>query len=107
MKVLHHSFLAQKNHSSLWHLKRFYENFRLLRNYVFKVVSFQPLMLQEKDTYTDRRSHRRCSVKKGVFARNCGFGHITEEILNGKLHFLCSENPLSIQILTHQTPALR
>ena len=21
----------------------------------------------------------------------CGFGHITEEILNGKLHFLCSE----------------
>ena len=26
-----------------------------------------------------------------ISARNCGFGHITEEILNEKLHLLCSE----------------
>ena len=24
-------------------------------------------------------------------AISCGFGHISEKILNGKLHFLCSE----------------
>ena len=24
-------------------------------------------------------------------AGNCGFGHFTEEFLNGKLHFVCSE----------------
>ena len=31
------------------------------------------------------------SVNVTKFAVSCGFGHITEEILNGKPYFLCSE----------------
>ena len=31
------------------------------------------------------------SVNVTKSAVSCGFGHITEEILNGKLHFLCSD----------------
>ena len=34
---------------------------------------------------------------------NCGFGHITEEVLNGKLHFLCSIWALvRMWVLNHQ-----
>ena len=32
------------------------------------------------------------SVNVTKSAGNCGFGHITEEILNGKLRLLCSGN---------------
>ena len=35
-------------------------------------------------------SLRISSVNVTESARNCGFGH-TEEILNGKVHFMCSE----------------
>ena len=35
-------------------------------------------------------SLRFSSVNVTKFVENCGFGHITEQILNGKLYFLCS-----------------
>ena len=32
------------------------------------------------------------SVNLTKSAKNCRFGHVTEEIPNGKLHFLCSDS---------------
>ena len=39
-------------------------------------------------------------------AGNCGFGQITEEILNGKLHFLCSAQSNYICLPRNRIPQI-
>ena len=43
------------------------------------------------------------SVNVTKSAENCGFGHINEEILNGKLHFVCSVCFISFKIFVLKT----
>ena len=72
--------------------------FKFVCWYVFKTrlywknrISQSQQELQKKCSFPLRIS----SINVTKSAGNCGFSQFTEEILNGKLHFLCSEGPHS------------
>ena len=57
--------------------------------------------------------HKKWSFSLRIFSVNvtksavsCGYGHIYEEIFNGKLHFLCSDNDERFDALTRSCRSL-